>query len=484
MEFAERVPRRRLGVDGPEVPLLALGSWNTWDRMDREDAAELLRLAVDRGVDMFDVAHYDFGPHAEDAVTDVLFGQAVRDAGIAREDYLLCGKLWLWEYPASSFAEQLEVSLGRIGTDRADMVVVGDFMERPDLRAVVADVSELVRAGRFASWGVNNWLPGTCCSPAGSPSPRDWCRPRSRSSSTAWPAGRRRRGPVRQAVRRRGLASQASDVLEGGILAGKLHPERKIGADPGGIRDRIRASFPEVRRIADEFGATPAQLAIAYCLAHPAVANVLVGVTRSAQLEDNLAALGLCARRGDELRDACAGLWIDKEVADPGLAPTPRRPPGRPGRSSPPAPRAGPAARRRTGRRPGRTGRRPCRSRWCPSRPPRRPARRGGGVGAQRLGDREPLRPSPDGAVQAAAGDRRRQPGAPVGGQHGESELRHSRTPASSASRVGHASRSASSPSASASIGSVATGMPACVLSPIRCAARTVSVFRRAGRRG
>ncbi|GAA4225580.1 aldo/keto reductase [Actinomadura meridiana] len=318
MEFAERVPRRRLGVHGPEVPLLALGSWNTWDRMDREDAARLVRLAVDRGVDMFDVAHYNFGPHAENAVTDVLFGQAVRDAGIAREDYLLCGKLWLWEYPASSFAEQIKVSLGRVGTDHADMVVVGDFMERPDLKTVVADVSELVRAGRFASWGVNNWSAGDvlfACRFATAEGlvPPSFAQLKYNLARRSVPEGTL----YARLFAEEGLALQASDVLEGGILAGKSDPERKIGADPGGIRDRIRAALPEIQRIADGFGVTPAQLAIAFCLAHPAVANVLVGVSRISQFENNLAALGLCARYGEELRTAAAGLWLDEGVVDP-----------------------------------------------------------------------------------------------------------------------------------------------------------------------
>ncbi|MBO2461034.1 aldo/keto reductase [Actinomadura violacea] len=317
MEFSARVPRRRLGADGPEVPPLALGSWNTWDRMEREAAAELVRLAVDGGADMFDVAHYDFGPHAENAVTDVLFGQAVRDAGLARDDYLLCGKLWLWEYPALSFAEQIKVSLGRIGTDRADTVVVGDFMEKPDLRAVVADVAELVRAGRFASWGVNNWSAADVLfarrfAAAEGLVPPSFAQLKYSLARRSVPEG----APYRRLFED-GLGLQASDVLEGGILAGRLDPQRKIGQDPGGIRDRIRAAFPQVQQVAERFGATPAQLAIAYCLTHPAVANVLVGVSRKAQLEDDLAALDLLARHGDELPEAAAGLWLDEGVVDP-----------------------------------------------------------------------------------------------------------------------------------------------------------------------
>ncbi|MGW0484853.1 aldo/keto reductase [Nonomuraea sp. NPDC003214] len=320
MEFSGQVPRRRLGDGGPEVPVLGLGSWNTWDRMPREQVAELIGTAVARGVNLFDVAHYDFGPHAENAVTDVIFGQAVREAGVAREDYLLCGKLWLWDYPALSFAGQAEVALDRIGTDHADLVVLGDFAGELDLRAVVTDVSELVRAGRFGCWGVNNW------------SARDLrlARDFALAEGLTPPAF----AQLKYSVARRsvpdgepygrlfadGLGLQASDVFEGGILAGKLHPERKIGADPGGIRDRIRAAYPELRRIAESFGATPAQLAIAFCLAHPAAASVLVGVSGRAQLDDNLGALALLERHGDELRAAVAGLWVDRDVVHPEAA--------------------------------------------------------------------------------------------------------------------------------------------------------------------
>jgi aryl-alcohol dehydrogenase-like predicted oxidoreductase len=111
------------------------------------------------------------------------------------------------------------------------------------------------------------------------------------------------------------LALQASDVLEGGLLAGNLPPRRKIGADPGGIRSRIVAAWPQVERLARELDASPAQLGIAFCLANPATANVLVGVSRAAQLEDDVGALALLARIGaDRLRRLTAQLWLDREV--------------------------------------------------------------------------------------------------------------------------------------------------------------------------
>ncbi|MFF4416430.1 aldo/keto reductase [Streptosporangium sp. NPDC001559] len=318
MEYSGQVPRRRLGERGPLVPVFGLGSWNTWDRMERDDAVALIRYAVDRGVNLFDVAHYNFGPHAENAVTDIIFGEAVVEAGVARDDYLLCGKLWLWEYPKSSFAEQIDTSLSRIGTDRADSVVVGDFFGDLDIRAVVTDVAELVRAGRFQTWGVNNWSADDLWfardfAIAEGMEPPSFAQLKYSLARRSVPDGT----PYGRLFAEGGLGLQASDVFEGGILAGKLNPQRKIGADPGGIRDRIRDSYPEVKRIAEGFGATPAQLAIAFTLTHPAAANVLFGASSRTQLDENLGALELLERHGDELRSAVGSLWIDKGVVAP-----------------------------------------------------------------------------------------------------------------------------------------------------------------------
>ncbi len=45
-----------------------------------------------------------------------------------------------------------------------------------------------------------------------------------------------------------------------------------------------------MKEMAGDLGLTCAQLAIAWCLQHPAVTSVISGVTRASQLEDNLGA--------------------------------------------------------------------------------------------------------------------------------------------------------------------------------------------------
>ncbi|WP_037305314.1 aldo/keto reductase [Amycolatopsis orientalis] len=297
---------------------LSLGSWNTWDRMDFDDAVRLIRRAIDAGVTLFDVAHYNMGPHSEQSRTDLLFGEAVRAAGIKRDEYQLCGKLWLWDYPNTGFAEQLATSFDRVGVDRAEAVVVGDYFGRPDIPRIVTEVAEQIRLGRFDVWGVNNWIASDLdqaldfAAREGLPAPA--------FAQLKYSVARRSMaegpfyGPHFAAGR---LALQASDVFEGGVLLGKT-PDRKIGADPGGIRDAIRDAASDVARVAGEFGVSPSRLAIAFCLAYGPVANVLFGVSRLGQLEDNLGAVTLASEHGAEVRAALEDLWLDRGVAADG----------------------------------------------------------------------------------------------------------------------------------------------------------------------
>ncbi len=326
MTFSGTVPTRRLGPGGPEVPVFALGSWNIWDRMDPEARLALIDRAVGAGSAFFDVAYYNMGPHAEASRTDLLFGEAIRELGLARSEYLLCGKLWLWEYPQTGFADQMRVSLERLGAgsggpEAFDTVVVGDFMGDIDIARVVRDVQAEIAAGRFTSWGVNNW-PAASLQLALETAADEGLTPPSFAQL--------KYGLVRRSMaegefygrwfREGTLALQASDAFEGGILVGKLNPSRKIGADVGGIRERIAEAYPRVAEIAASFDATPAQLGLAFCLANPATANVLFGASSVEQFEDNLGSIGLLECVGAErLREATAELWLDREVRADGV---------------------------------------------------------------------------------------------------------------------------------------------------------------------
>jgi aryl-alcohol dehydrogenase-like predicted oxidoreductase len=286
--------------------------------MDFTEATRMLRTAVDAGINLFDVGVYGF-PGQPPAHTDVLFSAIVRGAGIARDDYVLSSKLWLFGYPEHSLRAQLERALFRIGADHADLAILGDVPEHHiDLRQVAIDLRELVDAGLLGCWGVNNWSASNIRQIAeharevGVTGPQiaqlkySVCR---RSIPDGGPFGE---------LFATGLTMQASDVMEGGLLAGKGKSGRDIGRDPGGIRDRIIEAGETLAKIAGDLGATPAQVCVAFTLTHPATVTTLFGSSSVEQLEDNLGALTLLDRVGaKELREIVASLWVDRDVVDP-----------------------------------------------------------------------------------------------------------------------------------------------------------------------
>lgn len=317
------VPTRALGPDSPAVPVFSLGSWNIWDRIGLEASTGLIARAAELGTAFFDVAHYNMGPHAENATTDIIFGRAVVEAGLRREDYTLCGKLWLWEYPQTSFADQMQRSLERMDVAKADHVVVGDYFGEIDARQIVEDVAGEIAAGRFDSWGVNNW---------GINELRTALEHATKHNLTPPTFAQLKYSLVRRTMAEGGfygplfeqgaLGLQASDIFEGGILAGKLAPTRKIGADVGEIREKIVSAYPEAERVAKSYDATPTQLALAFTLANPATSNVLFGASSIAQLEENIGALEVLERIGaEQIREDTKHLWLDTAVNADGTWP-------------------------------------------------------------------------------------------------------------------------------------------------------------------
>ncbi|MGW9270494.1 aldo/keto reductase [Microbacterium sp. NPDC055599] len=312
------LPRREIGRSGLHASLFSLGSWHTYDRMDFADAVELLRQATDRGVNLFDVGVYS-APGAPPVFTDVIFSAMVRAAGLRRDEWLLSSKLWLEAFGDDGFRPQLENALMRVGVEHADLVILGDLRRDDlDLRDLVLDLARLADAGLIRAWGVNNWSASSIQSlldlaaAEGVPGPQ--------IAQLKYSVARRSipDGEPFARLWEQGLTLQASDCLEGGVLAGNVKGDRQIGRDPGDIRERIIADVPAFTALAESLDTTPAQLGIAFTLTHPALTTTLFGASRVAQLHANLDAADLVDRIGaDELRRLVEPFWADRGVVDP-----------------------------------------------------------------------------------------------------------------------------------------------------------------------
>ena len=97
-----------------------------------------------------------------------------------------------------------------------------------------------------------------------------------------------------------GLGVTPWSPLKSGVLSGKYTRENAatVTADRGervtaALGEKVYAIIDELARIAEEAGATPASVALAWVQGRPGVASTIIGARRLDQLEQNLAALDI-----------------------------------------------------------------------------------------------------------------------------------------------------------------------------------------------
>lgn len=294
-----------IGETDLKASVLSLGSWNTYSRLTYEAGVELVRSALDNGINFFDVAYYRDKPH-----TEVLWSRLIRGAGAKREDYVLAEKLWYFDYPREPLMTQMDNMLRRIDEDYVDVIVMEHPRAGMDVAKIVAEAGEIVNSGKAKAWGMLNWVPedieaaATIAKGEGTPLPA--------LAQLKYSLARRNvveelYAPV---LERTGVSLHASDTMEGGILAGIANPTRGIGIDVGNVREQIKARAPQVKAAADSLGVTPAQFALAFCLSHASTASVLFGASRPETIIENVGAVTLSTQRHDEVLAAAAGLGV------------------------------------------------------------------------------------------------------------------------------------------------------------------------------
>jgi aryl-alcohol dehydrogenase-like predicted oxidoreductase len=290
-----------LGTSGIPVSRLALGSWRTFERIDRDRGVSVMTAARDAGITFLDDARYnDETGHAPipSGYSEVVFGELFRAAGWRRADTVAANKLW-WEFwPDETPGQELAGSLGRMGFDYIDLIYSDRLPADVTVEDAVGMIGGLITAGHARAWGTFNWTPAQleqafqAAERAGVPGPSATQPAYSLVSRTAVD------DPLmRRLAAERGLAIVASYTLAGGILTGKYDKDPQAGRAAGTVDSPQWASAVaagrELAAFASETGRDPANLAMAFALLNPSVAAVLFGATRPEQVTANLGALSV-----------------------------------------------------------------------------------------------------------------------------------------------------------------------------------------------
>ena len=299
---------RRLGSSGLKVSALSFGSWVTFGKqVDIDLAAEEMKVALDHGVNFFDNAEaYEAGK------SEVVMGKAIKKLGLPRSSYVVSTKIfWGGDGPNDSglsrkhVVEGVRAALDRLQVDYVDLV----FCHRPDyetpIEETVRAMSHVVDRGWALYWGTSEWS-AEQIRQAYEVAVRLGLTPPT-MEQPEYNMFHRERVEIEYAPLYRdfGLGTTIWSPLASGVLTGKYAKGindgrltlpgyewlREIYESETG-RQRIE-TVEKLRPIADDLGATLAQLALAWALKNPHVSTVITGASKAAQVKENMKALDL-----------------------------------------------------------------------------------------------------------------------------------------------------------------------------------------------
>jgi L-glyceraldehyde 3-phosphate reductase len=306
---------RRCGKSGLRLPAVSLGLWHNFGGVDTEQTArEMILRVFDLGITHFDLAN-NYGPPPGSA--EQMFGRILHaDLAGYRDELIISTKAGyhMWPGPYGDFGSRkyllasLDQSLKRMGVDYVDIF----YSHRPDpetpIEETVGALVQAVRSGKALYAGISNYPPdrtklaADLLGAAGVPllihQPRynlfdRWVEDGLSDVLLESGVGCIPFCPLAQGL----LTNRYLHGIEPGSRASKPHGFLKADQVSEEKLRRVRA----LAVIAEARGQTLAQFALAWLLSRPSVTSVLIGASRAAQIEENIAALDNVAFSLEEL---------------------------------------------------------------------------------------------------------------------------------------------------------------------------------------
>ncbi|MET9080893.1 aldo/keto reductase [Streptomyces sp. NPDC004237] len=302
--------RRYLGATGISVSDTALGTMNFggWGNTDRAETVQMIRDALDAGIDFIDTADVYGAGESEEIVGEALQGR--RDQVVLATKFGLPGAGHPNQQGASPrwIRRALEASLRRLRTDHVDLYQLHRYDWNTGLDETLGALSDLQQAGLIRAFGHTTF-------PAEKIVEAQWVAERRGHARflTEQPqysmVSRAVETAVLPTAQRYGMGVLSYSPLAHGWLSGRaradlhrapLNPPMFDSADPANAR---RAEIVDaLTKVADQAGITLPQLAHAFVRAHPAVTSVITGPRTPQQLQDTIAASDVVL--GDDVLDA------------------------------------------------------------------------------------------------------------------------------------------------------------------------------------
>jgi aryl-alcohol dehydrogenase-like predicted oxidoreductase len=294
----------RLGRSGLTVSRIALGCMSFGDTsrgfsewaLDDAGAEPIFRQAVELGITLWDTANvYGFGSSEE------IVGRALKKY-TRREDIVLATKVYfpMHEGPGGqglsrkAIMEQIDASLGRLGTDYVDLYQIHRFDPTVPVEETMEALHDVVKAGKARYLGASSMWAWQFAKLQYTAQAGGWTRFVSMQNQYSL-MQREEEREMFGLLTDQGVGSIPWSPLAKGRLA-RPWGEKTRRSDTDAVGRRFferddRAIVEAVAAIARERNIPMAQVALAWVLRNPLVAAPLIGATKPHHLADAVAAL-------------------------------------------------------------------------------------------------------------------------------------------------------------------------------------------------
>ncbi len=322
---------KRLGKSGLQVSRLSFGSWLTFGKQVGDTTAEdLMKLAYDHGVNFFDNAEAYAGGKSEEVMGDILKKMDWR-----RDSYIVSSKVFFGAdggkgglMPTQKglnrkhVTEACHQALQRLKVDYLDLY----FCHRPDkqtpIEETVWSMHNLIQQGKVLYWGTSEWSAQEIMEAHRIAERYHLIGPTMEQPQYNMLVRDKVEVEYSQVYKTVGLGTTIWSPLASGVLTGKYNDgfptDTRLGiAGLEWLKDRALAeeNLEKVRNLsafALELGVTMPLLAIAWCLKNDDVSTVILGASKTSQLEENFKAFDVMTKLEDEVMEKIEGILSNK----------------------------------------------------------------------------------------------------------------------------------------------------------------------------
>lgn len=275
-----------LGKSTLKVPSIAIGCMRI-NSMEKDELSNYIKFCVENGLNFFD--HADIYGRGE---CEKLFGEALKNSGIKREDIIIQSKCGIvpgkmYDFSKEYILKSVDGILERLGTDYLDVLV----LHRPDALVEPEEVAEafniLYTSGKVKYFGVSNHKPSQIellkkyvkqdilVNQLQLSLPFSNMIPSALEVNMLTDGAYDRDGSVLDYCRLNDMTIQAWSPFQYGFFEGVF-----IGSE----------KYPELNKVLDELAekycVTPTGIATAWILRHPAKIQMIAGTTKISRLKE------------------------------------------------------------------------------------------------------------------------------------------------------------------------------------------------------